>query len=236
MNKQTLRALVAVPALALAAATASAQAAGTASSPTPAYGPGYGPGYGMGPGMMGGYGPGGWQRGGPGYGPGAGNRGGPGYGGGWGGYGMGPWMMGGGYGGYGGWGMGPGMMGGGYGGWGMGRGMMDGFGGYGRWGVGPGLAALNLTDAQVKKIEAIEEAQAKKQWALMTQMHDAMISGWRNFDRANIDVDAAMKTAKAVSDVRLLMMRNQLETQKQIQGVLTKEQQQQLRQYGPWGR
>ena len=52
---------------------------------------------------------------------------------GYGGYGMGPGMMGG-YGGYG-YGMGPGMMGG-YGGYGMGPGMMGGYGGYG---MGPGM-------------------------------------------------------------------------------------------------
>jgi len=49
---------------------------------------------------------------------------------GYGGYGMGPGMMGG----YGGYGMGPGMMGG-YGGYGMGPGMMGGYG----YGMGPGM-------------------------------------------------------------------------------------------------
>ena len=78
------------------------------------------------------------------------------------GYGMGPGMMGGGYGpGY---GMGPGMMGG-YGpGQGMGPGMMGGYGpgqgmgpGMMGGGYGPGYAALNLTDEQRKKIDAIQE-------------------------------------------------------------------------------
>jgi hypothetical protein len=79
-----------------------------------------GPGYGYGP--QGGYGTQG-PYGGPGYG---GYGMGPGMMGGYGGYGMGPGMMGG----YGGYGMGPGMMGG----YGMGPGMMGGYGGYGPYG------------------------------------------------------------------------------------------------------
>lgn len=219
MNAGVFRRLAAAPALALAMVAVPALGAGTASAPAPAYGPGYGPG----PGMMGGYGAGPWQQGrgaGPGYGPSGA------WGGGWA---MGPGAMAG----YGGWGMGPG-------GWGMGPGMMRGYGGWGggpcaATGYGPGLAALRLSDAQIRKIDAIREAEAKRQWALMASMHEAMLSGWRNFDRADIDVDAAMKTAKAMSDLRLQMLRNRLETAKQIEGVLTKAQRDELGGMGPWG-
>lgn len=86
-----------------------------------------------------------------------------------------------------------------------------------------------------EKIEGIEEAQAKKQWSQMTATHDARLSGWRNFDRKNIDVDAAMKTAKTMSDIRLNMLRNRLETAKQIRAVLSNAQQQQRLQMRRWG-
>lgn len=132
-------------------------------------------------------------------------------GGGYGGYGMGPWMMGGGYGGCGGSGMGPGA-----------------------WGHGAG-AALGLTDAQQKKIAAIEDAQFKKQWALMPQMHAAMVASSRNSEGGSIDVDAAMKSAKAMEDLRLQMLRNHLETVKQIEAVLTPAQRAKLQQGRPWG-
>ncbi len=71
---------------------------------------------------------------------------------------------------------------------------------------GPALASLNLRDSQIQKIEAIQDAQAKKQLVLMTVMHDAMLSDWRGFDRQALDVDAMMKTAKKISDIRLQML------------------------------
>ena len=233
-NPRALCAWAAAPLLALGLAASSAHAAPAASAPAaaatapgycPGYGRGYGPGYGygMGPGMMngpgwgGGYGPGEWHGGaGPGWhhgwGPGW-EGGGPGWqgGGGWG-----PGMMG---------GWGPGVMGG------MGPWMM---GGFGPW--GSGLGRLQLSDAQQHRIEAIEQAQSKKQWALMTDMHTLMLSHWQDFDRSKVDIDAVMKTAKAMSDLRLQMLRNRLETAQQIREVLTPQQREQLRSYGPWGR
>ncbi|MDE2255387.1 MAG: Spy/CpxP family protein refolding chaperone, partial [Betaproteobacteria bacterium] len=106
--------------------------------------------------------------------------------------------------------------------------------GPGAWGHGAG-AALGLTDAQQKKIAAIEDAQFKKQWALMPQMHAAMVASSRNFESGTIDVDAAMKSAKAMEDLRLQMLRNHLEAVKQIEAVLTPEQRAKLQQGRPWG-
>lgn len=161
---------------------------------------------------------------GPGYGMGYGMMGGrggygPGYGYGYGrgGYGMGPWMMDDDDGAWGGRGMGPWMM-----------------GGY----MGPGnraLASLDLSQAQIQKIETIQDASEKKQWSLMTAMHDAMFADRSTLDRKSLDVDAEMKTAKAISDIRLQMLRNRLETQKQITEVLTPQQQEQLLRYGRRG-
>ena len=166
---------------------------------------GYG-GYGMGPGMMGGYG---------GYGMG------PGMMGGYGGYGMGPGMMGG----YGGYGMGPGMMGG-YGGYGMGPGMMGGYGGYGRGGYG-GWAALNLTNEQRGKLDKIQQDLRSKQWDLMGKMQDEYAR------RAQAPDDAAANKADdQIAALQQEMFNNATTARKQMDGVLTKEQRQQLRRDG----
>jgi len=177
---------------------------------------GYGPGgYGMGPGMMGGYGPGG-------YGMGPGMMGGYGPGG----YGMGPGMMGG-YG-PGGYGMGPGMMGGyGPGGYGMGPGMM--------WGYGPGgYNPLKLSDEQRGKIADIQEDVQRKQWALMSSMHELQFRG--RGGEAPSDAEAR-KQYQASADLRKQMFENSLDARKRIDAVLTKEQREQMHRgwRGGWG-
>ena len=230
--------LAAAPLLFAAALGTGAQAAQTSSEPAAAApGPGYGPGYG--PGMMGGYagayhrrayGPGGpYGHGyGPGYGAGYGPCEGRGYG-----PGYGPGMTGGGYG-YGrmggGYGYGPGMMGGfGPEAWGMGpRGMGYGFG---AWGDG-----LDLSQAQDKKIGEIQKALFDKQWPLMQAMHETMMQGAWSAPGARLDVDAVMKRAKALSDIRLQMLRNRLESLQQFQAVLTPKQRKELQGQGAWGR
>ncbi|MGN6579474.1 MAG: Spy/CpxP family protein refolding chaperone [Bordetella sp.] len=140
--------------------------------------------------------------------------------------------------------MGAGMMGGRGGGYGMGPWMMDDDETYGGWGMGPwmmggyfgpgsrALASLDLSEAQIKKIETIRDASEKKQWALMTAMHDAMLAERDSLGRQSLDIEAQMKTAKAMSDIRLQMLRNRLEAQKQISDALTPQQQEQWRRYG----
>jgi Spy/CpxP family protein refolding chaperone len=173
------------------------------------YGPGdygYGPGYGM----MGGYGPG--------YGMGPGMMYGYGRGGGYG-YGMGPGMMGGyGPGGGYGYGMGPGMMGYGYG---MGPGMM--------WGYGPGYYSLNLSDEQRRKIADIQQEQWKKQWALMSAMHELRFKQFEAEESGKSGDADERKTYQAFADLRKQMFENSLETRKRVDAVLTKEQRDQLR-------
>lgn len=226
-----------------AQAAGAASAASAASAPAAGYGPGYGPrpgyrgGWGMGPGYGAGgrggprggpAGPGAWGADGyaQGYGPCAGGRGGwdggPGTMGGWGGWG----------GGRGGWEIGPGMMGGwggGRGGWGMGPGMMGGWGG---WGGGhhAAWADLDLSQTQMHKLEAIARAQSDKQWALMTKLHRLMWSAPQQAATDKAGIDAVMKTARQVSDLRLQMMRNRLEARAQVDAVLTPQQRQRLQQ------
>jgi Spy/CpxP family protein refolding chaperone len=152
---------------------------------------------------------------------------GPGYG-----YGMGPGMMG---------GYGPGYAGGawqrgavgphargwargGYGSYGgFGPGMMGGFGAYGGWGVNP-----KLTDAQRTKVVSIEKALFDKQWPLMQSMQKVMFEAWGQAAGDKFDVDAIMKRATALSDLRLQMLRNRLEAVRQMDAVLTPQQRESL--------
>jgi Spy/CpxP family protein refolding chaperone len=172
-----------------------------------------GPGPGMGPGMMGGYGPGGAG----GYGPG---------------YGMGPGMMGGygpgagpgGQGGYGpGYGMGPGMMDGGM----MGPGMMG--------GMGRALWSLDLSDSQRKDVLKVQDELRKKNWELAGKMQDEMAklrdAYWGSDKRDRAAISAATKQIGALRQQRI---ENSLDAAERIEKVLTAEQRQQLKRWGPW--
>jgi Spy/CpxP family protein refolding chaperone len=169
-----------------------------------------------------GYGPGDYGYG-PGYGMGPGMMGGYGYG-------MGPGMMGGyGPGGGYGYGTGPGMMGGYGGGYGMGPGMM--------WGYGPGAYyGLKLSDEQRRKIADIQQEQWKKQWALMSAMHELRFRQF-NAEESGTSGDAdTRKSYQAFADLQKQMFENSLDTRKRIDAVLTKEQREELRKWGGrWG-
>lgn len=147
---------------------------------------------------------------------------GPGMMGGYGGYGMGPGMMGG----YGGYGMGPGMMGGGYGGYGMGPGMMGGgmMGPY--WGSG-----LDLTPDQQAKINKIQDETRKAHWALMGEMMNQQAK-LRDLNlapkRDNAAIDAAYKE---FGTLQQQMYDSAVAAHKRMEAVLTKEQQEKLRDY-----
>jgi Spy/CpxP family protein refolding chaperone len=171
-----------------------------------------GPGSGMGPGMMGG----------PGYGPGGQGGYGPGYG-------MGPGMMGGygpgGQGGYGpGYGMGPGMMGGGM----MGPGIMGG-------GMGRALWSLNLNDSQRKEILKVQDELRKKNWELAGKAQDEMAklrdAYWGSDKRDRAAISAAYKR---LGELRQQRIENSLDAADRIEKVLTPEQREQLKRWGPW--
>jgi Spy/CpxP family protein refolding chaperone len=136
--------------------------------------------------------------------------------------GYGPGMMGQGMGG----GYGQGMMGGGYG-----QGMMGG-GGYGRGAGGP-IAALNLSDEQQEKLFAIQEENRRKNWDTMGKMRAEQFKLRSMYNADSIDPQAFAEQQKKVDDLRREMLVSRLETRKQVEGVLTPEQRQQFRQYGP---
>lgn len=172
-------------------------------------------GYGMGPGMMGGWCPG------CGMGPGM--------------MGMGPGMMGPGM--MGGQGMGPGMMGRGMmgGDWDdwddhyMGRGMM-GPGMMGGYGYGP---ALDLTEQQQAKIAQIREDFRKKQWDLAAKMDAEQAKLNEIYYSGKRDPTVIDNQYKNIYDLRRQMIQAQVDAQNRMDAVLTKEQRERSRSYGP---
>lgn len=169
---------------------------------------------GMGPEMMGGYGPG------PGYGMGPGMMRGYGPG-----HGMGPGMMWGqgpGYGGGPGYGAGPGMMGGRGPGFGMGPGMMRGY--------GPGQHAIpDLTSEQREKIAGFASEFRRKQFGLRESMHALRLKQEGAFRDGKFDEKAAREQYDAMAAIRKQMFENRLELHKQMEGVLTAKQRDEVR-------
>jgi Spy/CpxP family protein refolding chaperone len=194
-------------------------------------GPRMGPGPAMGPGAMGSPGAGPGPR--SGYGPGYGQGYGPGYG-----MGPGPGMMGG-YG-PGSYGMGPGMTGG-YG-CGMAPGMMSGYGLDG--GMGPGMmdglamGPLNMLDldaAQRGKVNQIGDALRKKSWQIVGQMQDEQAKLRDLYLSDNPERSALVAVYRRLFDLRLQQVEAMLVARTELEKVLTKEQRDALRHFGPGG-
>lgn len=136
-------------------------------------------------------------------------------------------------------GMGPDMMGGYGGGHGMGPGMMGGYGG--AYGMGPGgmrgdsegaFASLKLSPDQRKKIADIQATSSKAMWQLMGSMHEQGYHMQGMYGPGSVDEAAARKSFQTMTESRQAMFELQLDTRKKIDGVLTKEQREQLAQYG----
>lgn len=143
----------------------------------------------------------------------------------------GPGMMGQGSGGMGmmsgGMGMCPGMMGSGMGGMGMMGGGM-GMGG-GMMGMGP-MAMLNLSDEQRAKLNKIQDGLRKQHWETMGKMMDEQ-AGLRDLHDA--DAPDAKKIGAVYERIQALQRQNMvasIEAQNKMRAVLTKEQQEQLKQ------
>lgn len=151
--------------------------------------------------------------------------------------------------GMGGYGMGPGMMGG-YGGGespadcqgygpgprgGSGPGMMGGRGrdaGPGKMGgYGSGYKSLDLSDAQREKISSIAAESRQKQWALMGTMRELM---WKSDRPAALGDADALKNFDAMTAVRREMLVARLDARTRMDGVLTKEQREQLKKGRGW--
>lgn len=129
-------------------------------------------------------------------------------------------------------GYGPGMMYGGNGyGMGYGPGMMGGAYGWGPETTG----ALGLSESQQKQIREIQERLGKRQWGLMQAMHGQMRHLWRSYYGKGEDINAIIKARRTMFDMRLQMLRNRLEAQKQIRAVLTEAQRKKFDELEHWG-
>jgi Spy/CpxP family protein refolding chaperone len=124
------------------------------------------------------------------------------------------------------WGYGSGMMGSGYG-----AGMMRGCGG--AYGSDRMLAALSLTDDQRGKIAKIQEESRSKNWNAMGQMQSEAFKQRQMYFADKLDANAVSDQQRKVDDLRRQMLRSQIETRNEIDALLTPEQRQQFRSFGP---
>jgi Spy/CpxP family protein refolding chaperone len=119
----------------------------------------------------------------------------------------------------------------------MGPGTMYGYGpGPGmRYGYGAGaLDTLNLTDEQRAKIAKIDEALATKRWELMGKMQDQRFRLRDLLASGNADDAAIGKAYRSIDTLRQQMWTAASDAQKQVDGVLTPAQREQLQR--GWGR
>ncbi len=138
----------------------------------------------------------------------------------------GPGMMGG----YGGHGMGPGMMGDGYGSGMMGPGMMGGGMMGPCWG-----SELDLTPEQQARINKIHDETRKSNWALMGEIMDQQ-ARLRDLNLAPKRDDAAIDAAhKEFGKLRQQMYGAAMAAHQRMEAVLTKEQQEKLRNFAHRG-
>lgn len=138
-----------------------------------------------------------------------------------------------------------GMMGGGYGpcqngmemgmmgpgmsyGMGMMGGPMMGGPGYGQ-GYGNPMAMMNLSDDQRQKLFDLQQKAQKERWEHMTDMQEAMLELQKEWAKEDPNPDTVSKAYQKMSDIRLEMMREGLETRQQMMQMLDKEQRQQFR-------
>lgn len=131
-------------------------------------------------------------------------------------------------------GYGPGMMGGYGGGPGWGYGPRGGGQGFGPGGGGGPLALLNLTDEQREKVLKIQEEHRSKNWDLMGKMRSEQFKLRQMAYGDKLDANAIADQQKKVDELRRQLLKSRIEARNQIAAVLTKEQQQQFRQSGPW--
>ncbi len=146
---------------------------------------------------------------------------------------MGPGMMMGGYGS--GYGMGPGMMGGGMMDMMMGGGMMGGgMGGMGMMGpgmMGGGMGMLDLSSEQRAKLRQIEDEQRKKNRDLYAKIEDESVKLRDLYDTDTPDARKIGAAYDKIFGLKRQAIVSGIEAQNKARAVLTKEQQEQLKQW-----
>lgn len=133
--------------------------------------------------------------------------------------------------------MGPGMAGRGMMGQGYGYGGMMGHG-YGMMGPGmmEGYGPMGLPDLkedQQKKISAIYEELHKKRWDLMTKMQGEYAALRGLYVAETRDPAAIGNQHKKIGELRRQMVEQSVDAHNRMEALLTKEQKERLRSYGP---
>lgn len=99
------------------------------------------------------------------------------------------------------------------------------------------MASLDLSDAQKSKIDKVLQELWHKQWSVMQTMHSEMGAIYQAFSNGkDPEGDAIIKAQEKMVDLRLKMLQNRLDTQKQIDAVLTDKQREKLSGFYGWDR
>jgi Spy/CpxP family protein refolding chaperone len=116
--------------------------------------------------------------------------------------------------------------------------MMGGMGGGMMMGPGSGMGGLwhlDLTDAQRQQVLKIQDELRRKNWDLLGKQQDEQAK-LRDayFASGKRDRAAIIAAYKRISDLRVQRIENSLDATEKIEGVLTQQQRDQLKRYGPW--
>lgn len=129
--------------------------------------------------------------------------------------------------------MGRGMMGGGMG---MGGGMMG-----GGMGMGPGMMGggmvhmLNLSDDQRSKINKLQDEERRQHWDTMGKIMDERVKLRDLYAADKRDIQAILKVQDVINQHQRKMMELHLNTQNQVEAILTQEQRDQLKSFRAGG-
>ena len=123
-------------------------------------------------------------------------------------------------------GMGPGMMGHQGHGLGHGQGMMQGA-------RGQFLQQLGLNDDQRMEIARIREETRRKNWDVLGQIQSERFKLREMVRGDKVDPNAAVEQKRKVDDLKRQVMRSRLEARNQVLTLLTPEQRDKARSFGP---
>jgi len=130
-------------------------------------------------------------------------------------------------------GMGPGMMGG-HDDHHMGPGMMHGRGAGMMRGRGEHMAqALGLSEDQRAKVRGIMEDTRRKNWDVLGQIRSERFKLREMLRGDKVDPNAAVEQKRKVDDLKRQVMRARLEARNQVFALLTPEQREKARSFGP---
>jgi Spy/CpxP family protein refolding chaperone len=93
---------------------------------------------------------------------------------------------------------------------------------------------LDLTEEQSKKIAAIQEENRNNTWQVMGQLRGEQFKLRQMLFTDTPDPNAVAAQQQKVDELRRQMIKSRVEAHNQMAAILTPEQRQQLRSFGPW--